>query len=126
MSQDITLTAHARERVGKGASRALRREGLVPAIIYGDKKDPLPVALPYKELSILLHSGGFLTTVFNLDVDGKTHRVLPKDYQLEPVRDFIAHVDFFAHQPRCGGNGGNSGCVHQRRYLTRPCSRWGS
>ena len=94
MSASIELKAQARGRVGKGAARELRRNSLVPAVIYGDNKDPLPIAVPYKELSILINSGGFLNTVLEVDVDGGKHRVLPKDYQREPVRDFFTHVDF--------------------------------
>ena len=94
MSASIELKAQARDRVGKGAARELRRNSMVPAVIYGDNKDPLPIAVPYKELSILINSGGFLNTVLEVDVDGGKHRVLPKDYQREPVRDFFTHVDF--------------------------------
>lgn len=94
MSASIELKAQARDRVGKGAARELRRNSMVPAVIYGDNKDPLPIAVPYKELSILINSGGFLNTVLEVEVDNDKHRVLPKDYQREPVRDFFTHVDF--------------------------------
>jgi len=94
MSDTYELEATLRERVGKGAARELRRNKMVPAVIYGDKKDPLPIALPYKELSMQLHTGGFLTTLATIKVNGESHRVLAKDYQLDPVRDFIEHVDF--------------------------------
>ncbi|WP_075997019.1 50S ribosomal protein L25/general stress protein Ctc [Salaquimonas pukyongi] len=94
MSDSIELKAQARDRVGKGAARELRRNSMVPAVIYGDNKDPLPIAIPYKELSILVNSGGFLNTVLDVEVGGDKHRVLPKDYQREPVRDFFTHVDF--------------------------------
>ncbi|MGB7335612.1 MAG: 50S ribosomal protein L25/general stress protein Ctc [Salaquimonas sp.] len=94
MSDIIELKAQARDRAGKGAARELRRNSMVPAVIYGDNKDPLMIALPYKELSLLVNSGGFLNTVLEVDVDGSKHKVLPKDYQREPVRDFFTHVDF--------------------------------
>lgn len=94
MSDSVELKASVRDRVGKGSARKLRREGLVPAVIYGDKKPPLPVAIPYKESFSRLHAGGFMTSVFTLDIDGEKHRVIPKDYQLSPVRDFLEHVDF--------------------------------
>ncbi|MFZ1813603.1 MAG: 50S ribosomal protein L25/general stress protein Ctc [Rhizobiaceae bacterium] len=95
MSHDTyELKAQLRERVGKGAAREYRRNAMVPAVIYGDKKEPLPIAVPFKELSLLLNAGGFMTTVATLDVNGEKHRVLPKDYQVDPVRDFITHVDF--------------------------------
>ena len=94
MINEAELKASARERVGKGSARQLRREGMVPAVIYGDKKAPLPIAIPYKESFMRLHAGGFLTSILTLDVDGEKHRVIPKDYQLHPVRDFLEHVDF--------------------------------
>ena len=94
MRESYELAGTRRERVGKGAARALRREALLPAVIYGDKKDPLPVALPYKEVNQLIYGGGFLTTIGTISVDGKAHRVIAKDYQLDPVRDFPMHVDF--------------------------------
>jgi len=88
------LKAELRDRVGKGSSRELRRNGLVPAVIYGDKQDPLSIALPVKELTLKIHAGGFMTTVATIDVDGKKISVLPKDYQLDPVKDTTMHVDF--------------------------------
>ena len=94
MSASYELKATARSRVGKGAARTARREGLIPAVIYGDKKSPLPILLPYKEAFMRLHGGGFLTTLCTIDVDGEKHRVIPRDYQLDPVRDFLIHVDF--------------------------------
>lgn len=95
MSQaSYELKAEAREQVGKGSARAVRRDGKVPAVIYGDKQPPLAIALSYKEIFYKIHGGGFLTTVTTIDVDGKKIQVLPKDYQLDPVRDFPLHVDF--------------------------------
>jgi large subunit ribosomal protein L25 len=94
------LKAELRERVGKGSSRELRRKGLIPAVIYGDKQAPLSIALPTKEVTMKIHAGGFMTTVATIDVDGQKISVLPKDYQLDPVRDFTMHVDFL----RVGAN----------------------
>jgi len=94
VSDTYVLKAEARERVGKGSARELRRNGKIPAVIYGDKQPPVSIALPYKEVTMKIHSGGFLTTIAMIDVDGKKIRVLPKDYQLDPVRDFTMHVDF--------------------------------
>ena len=94
MSENTKLTAQLRERSGKGAARELRRNNMVPAVIYGDNKDPITIALPYKELSMAIYAGGFTNTIADIDVDGTMHRVLPKDYQKDPVRDFITHVDF--------------------------------
>ena len=94
MSDNTDLMAQARERAGKGAARELRRNNMVPAVIYGDKKSPVSIALPFKEISMRISGGGFMTTVVTIDVDGEKHRVLPKDYQLDVVRDFPLHVDF--------------------------------
>jgi len=94
------LKAKARSGVGKGAARALRREGLIPAVIYGDKKNPLPIAISYNEAMKSIYGGGFLSHVITVDVDGEKHRVIPRDYQLDPVKDFALHVDFL----RVGAN----------------------
>lgn len=94
MSENSDLMAQARDRVGKGAARELRRNNMVPAVIYGDKKPPLSIAIPYIDVNMRIHGGGFMTTILTLDVDGEKHSVLPKDYQLDVVRDFPLHVDF--------------------------------
>ncbi|MEM7067553.1 MAG: 50S ribosomal protein L25/general stress protein Ctc [Pseudomonadota bacterium] len=94
MSDTNVLEGQLRERVGKGAARELRRNSMVPCVIYGDKKDPVSIALPYKELSMKIHGGGFMTNIITIKAGGDEHSVLPKDYQLHPVRDFIEHVDF--------------------------------
>jgi len=94
MSDTYELKAEARERVGKGSARELRRNGKIPAVIYGDKQPPLAITVPYKEIFYKIHGGGFMTTVTTIDVDGQKIKVLPKDYQLDPVRDFPMHVDF--------------------------------
>ncbi len=94
MAQTAELKAQARSGVGKGAARAVRRQGLVPAVIYGDKKPPVPVSLSYNETLKRIYAGGFLSHVLTLDVDGEKHRVIPRDYQLDPVKDTPLHVDF--------------------------------
>ncbi len=88
------LKAEAREKVGKGSAREIRRNGKVPAVIYGEKHPPLAIALSYKDIFYKIHGGGFKTTVAIIDVNGQKIRVLPKDYQLDPVKDFPMHVDF--------------------------------
>ncbi len=93
------LLAKARSGVGKGAARALRREGWIPAVIYGDKKDPLPISISYNEAMKAIYAGGFLSHVIELDVDGTKHRVIPRDYQLDPVKDKAQHVDFLRVGP---------------------------
>ena len=94
MAATKVLKAQAREGVGKGAARELRRQGLVPAVIYGDKKAPVTIAIPYKDAHKHIYAGGFLSHIIELDVDGTKHSVIPRDYQLDPVKDFPIHVDF--------------------------------
>ena len=91
---EFEFKAERRDRAGKGAARALRREGRVPAVIYGDKKDPISISIPYKETELQIQKGGFLTHILTVDVDGEKIRVIPRDYQLDVVRDFPMHVDF--------------------------------
>ncbi|MBO9425580.1 MULTISPECIES: 50S ribosomal protein L25/general stress protein Ctc [Stappiaceae] len=100
MASSYELKASARDRVGKGAARALRREGLLPAVIYGDKKPALPITIPVKETTLTLHKGGFLINIGTIDIDGEKHQVIAKDFQLHPVRDDVLHVDFL----RVSGN----------------------
>ena len=94
MSESYTVKAEAREKVGKGAARHLRRNNMVPAVIYGDKQAPLSIAVPYKETFLKLHAGGFLTTIVNIDLNGQQIQVLPKDYQLDVVKDTLVHIDY--------------------------------
>jgi len=88
------LTAFARAKAGKGAARAERREKRVPAVIYGDKKPPVLISLEFNQINNTIYAGHFLSTVFTIDVDGTKHRVIPRDYQLDVVKDFPIHVDF--------------------------------
>ena len=94
MSEQLTLPAEARDRAGKGASRALRREGRVPAVVYGDKKEPLSVHVEEKLLAKMMSTGHFMNTVVMVEVDGKLNRTLPKDVQFHPVTSRPVHVDF--------------------------------
>jgi large subunit ribosomal protein L25 len=88
------LKATARTRVGKGAARAERRAGRVPGVIYGDNKPPLPISIDRIELRQRILAGRFLTTLHDIEVDGVKYRVIPREYQLDPVRDMPVHVDF--------------------------------
>lgn len=94
MAQTVTLNALVRERAGKGAARAVRREGRVPAVIYGDKKDPQTISMDARELMKQVQTGRFLSTLVDIDVDGTKVRTIPRDVQFDPVRDFVVHVDF--------------------------------
>ena len=69
MSDQRTLSAETRDRVGKGASRSLRREGRVPAVIYGEKQEPVTISLNFIEINKIIYAGHFLTTLFDIDVD---------------------------------------------------------
>ena len=94
MAQTNKLRATARPKVGKGAARAARRAGRIPAVIYGDNQPPVPISVDYKELFKLLNKGGFLSMLTELDIDGQKTRVIPRDVQLDVVRGFPMHVDF--------------------------------
>ena len=94
MAELIELKAAAREGTGKMANRALRAKKLVPAIVYGGEAGPEMVALQYKAVHQHYQTGHFLSTVYLLDVDGKKERVIPREVQVDPVRDFPIHVDF--------------------------------
>jgi len=94
MSQIKQIKAVARDRAGKGAARAVRRQGQVPAVIYGGGQAAEAIALDFNQTKQLIFAGHFLTTIFEIDVDGKKTRAIPRDYQLDPVKDFPLHVDF--------------------------------
>ena len=94
MSDTLTLPAEARERAGKGASRALRRDGRTPAVIYGGKEEPTLIHVEQKELVKQLMTGHFMNSIVNIEVGGKTIRTLPKDVAFHPVTDRPTHVDF--------------------------------
>jgi large subunit ribosomal protein L25 len=88
------LAAVTRSGTGKGAARSVRREGRVPAVIYGGGLKPEPISVDYKDVNKLIYSGHFLTSIFELEVEGRKERVLPRDYQLDVVTDRPVHVDF--------------------------------
>jgi large subunit ribosomal protein L25 len=94
MAEAIELKAWARARSGKGGARSTRREGRIPGILYGDKKEPETIAVDYRAISQQLHTGHFQSSIFTLDVEGKKTRVIPRGVQLDPIRDFPIHVDF--------------------------------
>ncbi len=94
MAETLALTAERRDRAGKGAARAARREDKVPAVIYGDKKEPTLININSREVTKLWNHGNLMSTLLDLDVEGDTTRVIARDVQLDPVRDWIIHVDF--------------------------------
>src|SRR5258708_33271356 len=93
MPEILSLSAEARASAGKGAARATRRAGRVPAIIYGDHKDPGLISLEPRELSRIVSKPGFFATLVDLRLDGDSHRTLPRDVQYHPVSDAPLHVD---------------------------------
>jgi large subunit ribosomal protein L25 len=94
MTANKQIQAVARDRAGKGAARAVRRQGRVPAVIYGGGQSAEAISLDFNQTKQLIFAGHFLTTIFEVDVDGRKTRVIPRDYQLDPVKDFPVHVDF--------------------------------
>jgi large subunit ribosomal protein L25 len=94
MSDQLTLPAEARDRAGKGASRALRRDGRVPAVVYGEKQEPLSIHVEEKLLSKMLSTGHFMNSVVMIDFKGKPQRTLPKAVDFHPVTSRPIHVDF--------------------------------
>jgi len=94
MAKKYELEGEIREQAGKGASRALRREGKVPAVIYGDNKEPVTITLPSKEVGLEYNKGSMFTTLCDVKVGKDTYLVLARDIQLHPVSDNVLHVDF--------------------------------
>lgn len=94
MSEQLTLPAEARDRAGKGASRTLRRGGRVPAVVYGEKKEPLSIHVEEKLLAKMLSTGHFMNSVVMIDFQGKPQRTLPKAVDFHPVTSRPVHVDF--------------------------------
>lgn len=100
MAANKQLAATVRSGTGKGAARSIRRDNRVPGVIYGGGEAPQPISLDYKSLNTLIYAGHFLTTIFEIDLgDGKSERVIPRDYQLDVVRDTPLHVDFLRLKP---------------------------
>jgi large subunit ribosomal protein L25 len=88
------IKAQARAESGKGAARAARRQGRTPAVIYGAGAPATAISLDSKEIGQRIRAGRFLTTILEVQVEGKAERVIPRDFQLDPVKDFPIHVDF--------------------------------
>ena len=94
MADILSIAAQKRDRAGKGNARSLRGEGRVPAVIYGQKKDPESISIAINDITKLYNTGRILSTLLDVDIDGKKHRVIARDVQLHPVRDTILHADF--------------------------------
>lgn len=94
MSSHHIIEATARNQTGTGASRSCRRNGIVPGIVYGEKKDPVTIAVDHKMIKKEIQSGSFFSRVFDLVIDQKKETVIAKDIQFHPVTDNILHIDF--------------------------------
>ncbi len=94
MQEITTIAAQPRERAGKGAARATRREGSVPGVVYGDGKEPEIIQLDPRAIEREMARAGFFARIYDLDVGGAKERVLARDVQLHPVTDRPLHVDF--------------------------------
>ena len=94
MADTVTFNAESRAQVGKGAARATRRLGKVPAVIYGANKDPEPISISPAQLRTALGQPGFFATLFDIDIDGNQQQVLCRDLQVHPVTDVPMHLDF--------------------------------
>ena len=94
MSDQLTLSAETRDRAGKGASRELRRQNRVPAVIYGNKQEPELIHVEEKALIKLLMTGHFSNSVVEIELGGKKQITIPKDVAFHPVSDRPTHVDF--------------------------------
>ena len=118
MASTISFKAESRERTGKGGARALRREGKVPAIIYGGGLEPTKVAVPIKELKRELTTNPrFFASLCELELDGRVLRVLPRDAQLHPVSDSPLHIDFVRAE-----GGARVTVAVQVRFVNEPAS----
>ncbi len=100
MAKNYALKADPRERAGKGIARSLRRAGQTPAVIYGDKQEPLKITLNQNEINVEYNKGRMFTTLCNLEVGADKHLVLARDIQLHPVTDIVEHVDFLRVTPK--------------------------
>lgn len=94
MGANYELSATVREKVGKGAARSLRRQDQIPAVIYGGNQPPLAIAINAREITLKVYGGGFYTSVATIDTGSEKIRVLPRDYQIDPMTERPLHVDF--------------------------------
>lgn len=94
MKVATTFEAFTRENTGKGASRAIRRDAKIPAIIYGNSQESVKISLPLKEVTLEYKKGSFFNKIVDIKLAGKTIHALPRDVQTHPVTDVIEHADF--------------------------------
>jgi large subunit ribosomal protein L25 len=94
MAELVVLKAQKREILGTGSSRAIRKKGMIPAEIYGNGKENISISLPENEVTRLYRKPSFTSTIIQIDVDGKSYKVLPKSVQLHPINDLVHTADF--------------------------------
>ena len=99
MAETTKVVAKKRDRAGKGGARSSRRDGLIPAVIYGDKQAPLMIAVEPKSIAREIHKEGFFNHRLQIDVEGTNIDVLPRDVQHDPVTDRPLHLDFLRIGP---------------------------
>lgn len=99
MAETTKVVAKKRDRAGKGGARSSRREGLIPAVIYGDKQAPVMIAVEPKSIEREMHKEGFFNHLIKIDVEGTSIDVLPRDLQTDPVTDKPLHLDFLRVGP---------------------------
>jgi large subunit ribosomal protein L25 len=99
MAETTKVVAKMRDRAGKGGARSSRREGLIPAVIYGDKQPPVMIAVEPKTIERELHKEGYFNHLLKIAVDGTDFDVLPRDVQVDPVTDKPLHLDFLRIGP---------------------------
>ncbi|HCH57412.1 MAG TPA: 50S ribosomal protein L25, partial [Rhodospirillaceae bacterium] len=100
MAEVETVSASPREAAGKGSARQARRDGQVPAVIYGNKEDPITLTLERRLLVREISNPKFFIQLIDIEIDGTKHRVLPRDVQFHPVSDAPMHVDFLRFDPK--------------------------
>jgi large subunit ribosomal protein L25 len=99
MAETSKVIAKKRDRAGKGGARSSRRDGLIPAVIYGDKQPPMMIAVEPKSVEREMHREGFFNHRLKIEVDGQGFDVLPRDVQVDPVTDKPLHLDFLRIGP---------------------------
>lgn len=100
MSEAVKLIAYERTELGTGASRALRKKGLIPAIIYGAGKEPISIALEEKEVTKYYRRPQYISQLFEFELAGKIFKVLPKAIDLHPITEIVRHADFVFLEPK--------------------------
>ena len=99
MTQIVSFVAELRDRATKGTAAAVRRTGRIPGVIYGDKQPPVTISIEQNALTRQIEKSGFFIRLVDLDLEGKKHRVLPRDVQFDPVSDRPLHIDFLRVSP---------------------------